>query len=259
MAVVGATVVPPQVIPLTPVPSQTVNVTLNDQVCTIRIYTKSINRPIQPPGVLKVIPIAPAPFTGTLQGNTLTVTGISDGVVGVDYEVFADADTATLPGGCKIREFLTGTGQDGTYSVYPGTVPVDAAGFYSPAATPPTITGPMVAYTASAPTYENTNPVFMDVLLNDNPILLGVVLKNESLTLMNAYLGLIGDFAIIDVSGINEDPFGVSRTLPNPPGLRNAWQRSIPLKLEGKAPANLANTIPGLGSRFLLTYWPNLK
>jgi hypothetical protein len=259
MAVTGATIVNPQVIPLTAVPSQTVNITLNDQICAITVYTKSINRPIQPPGDIKVIPIAPAPFTGSLQGNVLSVADIGDGVVGIDYEIFADGDTATLPGGCRIREFLTGVGQDGTYSVYPGTVPVDAAGRYSPGATAPVIAGDMVAYTASGPTYENTNPVFMDLLINDDPVLLGVVLKDESLTLMNGYLGLIGDIAIVDVTGRNEDPFGVPASLPNPPGLRNAWQRSVPLELEGKAPPDLANTIPGLGSRYLLTYWANLK
>ena len=256
-----AVVDPPFIIPLSNAPSQTVTVTLNGQVCTINVYTKSIHRPIQDPGSIAVIPIMTGNFNGVLSGNVLTVSGATAGTIGVGYEVFSQdgSSTPALPSGLKVTKFLTGTGGNGTYEVFPGTVPVDAAGRYSPLATPPTISGPMTAYTASAPRYEQTNPVFADFYLLDAPILLGVHLRNSSLALMNQYLGIIGDFSLIDVTGKAEDPFGVPATLPNPPELRNAWQRSVPLRLEGKAPAAVANTIPGLGSRWLLTYWPNLK
>jgi hypothetical protein len=46
----------PFIIPLTTAPRQTINVTLGGQVCTIRIYTKSINVPITPPGSIPTAP-----------------------------------------------------------------------------------------------------------------------------------------------------------------------------------------------------------
>ncbi len=107
------------------------------------------------------------------------------------------------------------------------------------------------------PTFENTNPVFLNLFVNNLLVLGGIVVRNGSLMLMNTYLGFIGDLSVIDTSGKYEDPQGVPRILP-PPDLRNAFQRSLPLWLEGYAPENIANTIPGLGTRWLLTYWPNL-
>lgn len=74
---------------------------------------------------------------------------------------------------------------------------------------------------------------------------------------MDPYLGFVGDLSMIDTQG-NEDPQGTPLTLP-PPDLRNWWQRELPLSFGGKMPTTIANRIPGLGSRFLLTYWPNLK
>ncbi len=109
----------------------------------------------------------------------------------------------------------------------------------------------------SPPAYENVNPVFLDLYLGDALVIGGVVCRNSSLILMDTYLGFVGDLSMIDTSGAFEDPVGVSPRLP-PMDLRNAWQRSLPLSLEGNAPPNLAGTIPGLGSRWQLTYWPNL-
>ena len=108
------------------------------------------------------------------------------------------------------------------------------------------------------PAYENVNPVFLDLYVGDALIIGGAICRATSLILMNTYLGFVGDLSMIDTSGAFEDPVGVSPTLP-PPNLRNAWQRSLPLSLNNRAPPNLAGTIPGLGARFKLTYWPSLR
>ncbi len=159
------TLSPPQIIPLTTAPSQTVFVTLSGQDCRINVYTKSLNVPIAPPGM--------------------------------------------------------------------------------------TLSDPF-------PVYENANPVFLDLYVNDNLIIGGVILLNECLVVINEYLGFVGDLAIVDTQG-NEDPVGTPLRLP-PLDLRNRVQRDIPLSQgDSERLVNGPNTIPGLGSRWLLTYWPNLK
>lgn len=159
--------VPPQVIPTTPAPSQTITVTLGTQPCRINLYTKSIYVPVAPPG-----------------------------------SILSDPD----------------------------------------------------------PAYENQNPVFLDLYVNDVLIVGGVICHNESLILMDQYLGFAGDLAIIDTVG-NDDPVGTPTRLP-PQEFRNNDQRNLPLSLAGKIPlppTGTGNTIPGMGTRFQLTYWPNLK
>lgn len=163
------------------------------------------------------------------------------------------------------------------------------------------------AISTDPPSYENTNPVFMDLYVNDALVVGGVICLSGVRLVRDAYLGLVGDLAIIDTGvpqqtspaqpaqvvevdvlltesdddvltedngdllatvdtsttvttpprTLASDPQGVSRRLP-PPDLRNLWQRSLPLRLGGIAPPDLANHIPGLGTRYLLTYWPNL-
>lgn len=107
------------------------------------------------------------------------------------------------------------------------------------------------------PVYENINPVYMDLYSNGTLVQAGVILRNDSLVLMSTAYGFVGDFSIIDTSGNYEDPYGVPARLP-PADLMNAGQRALPLSAQGYAPANLAGTIPGLGTRWVLSYWPNL-
>ena len=107
------------------------------------------------------------------------------------------------------------------------------------------------------PTYENINPVFLDLYVNDVLIVGGVLCLNETRIVRDVYLGFIGDLSFVDTQG-SDDPYGVPATLP-PPDLRNWWQRHIPLTFGGKAPPNVAGKMPGMGTRFLLTYWPNLR
>jgi hypothetical protein len=157
-----------QIVPLTEDPSQNVTVTLNQQPCLLRVYTKSINVPIDDP------------------------------------QIYTDP-----------------------------------------------------------PTYVNQNPVFLDLFVNDALVIGGVLCLNDVRIVRDAYLGFVGDLSIIDTSGAGEDPFGVPARLP-PLDLLNEYQRTLArtghdnTALYGKAPPLLAGRIPGLGTRFLLTYWPNL-
>ena len=107
------------------------------------------------------------------------------------------------------------------------------------------------------PVYENKNPVFLDLYLNDVLVVGGVLCRDRTLILRDSYLGFSGDLAFVDIQG-TESPYGVPLRLP-PLHLRNWWQLSIPrgLTADGKAPASAGpGTCPGLGTRFLLTYWP---
>lgn len=114
---------PPLIIPLSAVPSQTLNVTLNNQSCQINIYAKNINVPHDP-----------------------TSAGI-----------------ATTP-----------------------------------------------------PTFDNITPIFLDLYVNDEDIITGVLCLNEVLIVRNTYLGFIGDLCMVDTQGAGADP-GVS-------GLGTRWQ-----------------------------------
>lgn len=159
----GSFVVPaPQIIPLTDNPVQTVNVTLGGQAVTIRLYTKSLNIPISPPGSISSMP----------------------------------------------------------------------------------------------PTYQNSNPVFLDLFLSDALVLGGVPCLNLVPMVRDVYLGFSGDLIMYDTQGVGS-PQGFPATLP-PLELRNDVQRALPLYLAGKAPAPLAGRIPGLGTRFLLLWQPGL-
>lgn len=149
----------PVVIPVTDAPRQTINVTLGGQVCTLVLYTKSINAAESPPGSI-------------LQ---------------------------------------------------------------------------------SPPTYRNVNPVFLDLYVGTTLVIGGTIVLTNVRIVRNAYLGFIGDLILLDTQG-NADPEGVPYFLP-PLNLRNDAQRALPLNLQGRAPADVAGTIPGLGSRWVLTYW----
>ncbi len=238
----AATLSPPQIIPTTEAPFQAINVTLGGQDCLINLYTKSFNVVVEDPGTIPPTPIVMASFTGSLSGGVLTVGDDVTGTILVE-NVLAGAGVA-LP--TYVVKQLTGTpGLAGTYSV-------------TPAATAALGPIPMTTSFAQAPTYENINPVFLDLYSPPGTLIIGgVICYNECLIIINEYLGFIGDLAMIDTQG-NADPFGTPLRLP-PPDLRNWWQRNLPLSLGGKMPVSSANRIPGLGSRFLLTYWPNLK
>jgi hypothetical protein len=108
------------------------------------------------------------------------------------------------------------------------------------------------------PRYENANPVFVDVYTGSgaNLVVGGVIVRHGTLIVRDVYLGFLGDLAVYDTSGAMEDPQGVPPVLP-PLVLRNATQlASFPLSDGDRAPPAVAGRIPGMGSRFLLTYWP---
>ena len=241
-------IAPPVIIPVTEAPAQQISVALNAQSCLLNIYTKSVNVPSQPGSSFQNTKLVGIAYGVSLNGNTMVVSGSISGVLPLGATVTGNgiATRATITGVPAIASGL------GTYTIDP------------PAAV--TLVTRVTAYVLASggadqiptdpPVYENRNPVFIDVFLNDIAIVAGVLLLNKNRIVRNSYLGFLGDFAIVDTEG-NEDPVGVSLLLP-PVALRNPWQRSLPLALAGRAPLNLAGRIPGFGSRFLLTYWPDL-
>lgn len=104
------------------------------------------------------------------------------------------------------------------------------------------------------PAYENVNPVFLDLYVGTTLIIGGVLALNNVPIVRDAYLGFLGDIMVIDTQG-EEDPYGVVSRLP-PLFLRNTWQLSIAPANAEFAPDDLAGTIPGMGTRFLLVYTP---
>ena len=72
------------------------------------------------------------------------------------------------------------------------------------------------------PTFAPLQPLFMDVLVNGVLIIGGVLCLNQNLIVRNAYLGFVGDLSFVDTIG-QDDP-----------------------------------VYTGLGTRWLLTYWPSL-
>jgi hypothetical protein len=108
------------------------------------------------------------------------------------------------------------------------------------------------------PHYENANPCFVDVYVGSGADLIvgGVYVRHGSLIVRDVYLGFIGDLAIFDTSGADEDPTGVPPRLP-PLDLRNPDQvAAFPLSDGDLAPAAVSGRIPGMGTRWIMTYWP---
>ena len=108
------------------------------------------------------------------------------------------------------------------------------------------------------PRYENTNPCFIDVYIGSGATLIigGVYVRQGWLIVRDTYLGFIGDLVVYDTTGAGESPSGVPPRLP-PQDLRNTAQRAeFPLSDGNLAPPTVAGRIPGMGSRFILTWWP---
>lgn len=72
------------------------------------------------------------------------------------------------------------------------------------------------------PPFEEINPLFLDLYLNDSLIVGGVLCLNNVGIVRNPYFGFVGDLSFTDTQG-NEDP-----------------------------------QVSGLGNRWQLCYWPNL-
>jgi hypothetical protein len=105
------------------------------------------------------------------------------------------------------------------------------------------------------PTYQNINPCFIDLYSNDELIIGGVYVRQGQVVVIDTYLGFDGDLAVLDSTGLGEDPYGVPYRLP-PRYLRNQWQQALPPGYGDVAPPTIAGRIPGMGSRWLLAYWP---
>lgn len=120
------------------------------------------------------------------------------------------------------------------------------------------------------PAYQNRNPCFIDLYVSGNLIIGGVYCRQGSLVVRDTYFGFQGDLSVIDSFGQGADPYGVPPRLP-PAYLQTEWQRNIPLSKGpstrgmveatdlddmGMAPLNYGGRMPGMGTRWLLTYWP---
>lgn len=111
------------------------------------------------------------------------------------------------------------------------------------------------------PVYQNLNPCFVDLYVNGVLIVGGVYVRQGSLIVRDTYLYLqqgqpvIGDLAVIDTSGAGEDPSGMPYRLPYP-DLRSPAEQAIPLAFGSVAPPSQAGRVAGMGSRWLLTFWP---
>jgi hypothetical protein len=73
------------------------------------------------------------------------------------------------------------------------------------------------------PDYEPINPIFLDLYVNDVLIIAGVICLHGVEIVRDAYLGFVGDLVFYDTRG-TEDPM-----------------------------------VSGLGTRWVLTYWPFLS
>lgn len=113
------------------------------------------------------------------------------------------------------------------------------------------------------PVYQNVCPVYLDLYLTpagggaEELVVGGVVAHHATRIVRDTYLGFVGDLAFYDTQG-EEDPFGVPRRLP-PYYLQNPYQMALP-RIAGNRPSNpnILGVCPGLGTRFILTYWPDL-
>lgn len=81
---------------------------------------------------------------------------------------------------------------------------------------------PPGAIPTDPPIYISIDPIFMDLYVDGKLVLSGILCLNGVRIVRDVYLGFVGDLSIIDTQG-SDDP-----------------------------------QVAGLGSRWLLTYWPNL-
>jgi hypothetical protein len=56
--------------------------------------------------------------------------------------------------------------------------------------------------------YQSPVALFMDVLVNDAPIVLGVICQNLNRVVRNLYLGFSGDFVFDDTQGTDDPVYG---------------------------------------------------
>lgn len=239
----------PYVIPVTTAPAQLVSVNLGGQDVLLNIYAKSINVPAQAGSAFVSNALVGIAYGAALDGNIMTVTNPVVGSLAAGNFITGTG----LAQGATITSLAEGTtGGVGTYYINPAATPTASARVTAYAPTQ----SPSNQIIIDPSPYVNINPVFIDLYLNDTLVVGGVLLRNKNRVVRNTYFGFVGDIVVIDTAG-DEDPYGVPPTLP-PVALMNKWQRDLPLSLQGKAPPTIAGTIPGFGTRFLLTWWPDL-
>lgn len=55
--------------------------------------------------------------------------------------------------------------------------------------------------------FQKTNGMFIDVLVDEEPIILGVLCLDRNRIVRDSYLGFIGDFMFIDLEGSNDPDY----------------------------------------------------
>lgn len=238
----------PVVVPTTTAPAQSISVTLGGQACRIELYSKSINVVAQPGPAFLAMKLVGIAYGVSLSGTAMTVSGSVVGELPLGSIVTGDG----LVSGTVISTVPPNT-RLGTYGLSQPTAltPVTRVTAYVSSLRP----GSQIL--VDPPLYQNANPVFIDLYSNDALVVGGVLLRNRNAIVRNSYFGFVGDLTVIDTVG-DADPEGVPLRLPSVE-LRNAEQRAIPLAFGGNYPPDVAMTIPGMGTRFLLTYWPDLQ
>jgi len=64
-----------------------------------------------------------------------------------------------------------------------------------------TLAVPLAGQNCQLNVYQKTGGLFIDVLINDEPIILGVICQNKNRIVRDLYLGFAGDFAFFDTQG----------------------------------------------------------
>lgn len=78
-----------------------------------------------------------------------------------------------------------------------------------------TLLAPVSSQNCRVNVYQKNTGMFMDVLVDEEPIILGVLCENLNRIVRNSYLGFVGDFMFLDTQG-SDDPVYT--------GLGDRWQ-----------------------------------
>lgn len=67
-----------------------------------------------------------------------------------------------------------------------------------------TIAVPVAGQNCQVSIYQKTTGLYMDVLVDNEPIILSVICEDRNRIVRDAYLGFIGDFAFYDTQGVTD-------------------------------------------------------
>lgn len=67
-----------------------------------------------------------------------------------------------------------------------------------------TIAVPVAGQNCQVSVYQKTTGLYMDVLVNNKPIIFSVICQDRNRIVRDAYLGFIGDFEFFDTQGVTD-------------------------------------------------------